>query len=59
MATYNPHKEMGLVMVEGRPELPPEDEEEEEPKEFEMPDDGKRYGGAFVARPDLVKRVSE
>ena len=48
------------IMVEGRMELkpPPEEDEEEDdgPKEFELSDDGKRYGGAFVAHAERLKK---
>lgn len=48
---YDPLKENGLVVIEGRIEVKPEEEEEEEEiKFFEISDDGKRYGGAFVSK---------
>ena len=56
---FDPCKEHDLIVVEGRFEVKPEPEEDEEedgPKEFEMPDDGKRYGGAFKARADLLEK---
>ena len=59
-AMFDGAKEHGLVVVEGRFELmQPEEAEEEEPKVFEISEDGKRYGGAFAERRDLVEHVEK
>lgn len=61
---FDPIKsDSNYIIVEGRLEKKPEEDEDEEeddgPSEFAMPDDGKRYGGAFVAREDLLKAYED
>ena len=60
--TYNPNKsDSELIMVDGRWEMKPEEEEEEGPKDWENSDEGTRYGGVFKARTDSIryKKVEE
>lgn len=51
-----------FIVSEGRLELKPVEEEEEEDyseKVFELPEDGKKYGGAFMVRADLVEKLEK
>ena len=62
LATHDHLAANGLQVVDGKVEIipPPDEDEDDAPTDFELPEDGKKYGGAYtVATNARVQALEE